>query len=74
MKILIFGHGGCIVTMMCNLLDTQSIEYVKSSVRANNIEQVEEEMRQARPTHVMSFIGRTHGTYNDKYFSTIDYL
>ena len=74
MKILIFGHGGWIGSMMCKLLDTQSLEYVRSSVRANNIEKVEEEIKVVRPTHVMSFIGRTHGTHNNKYFSTIDYL
>lgn len=74
MKILIFGHGGWIGSMMCELLQKENIEFVKSAVRANSVENVEEEIRQIRPTHVMSFIGRTHGTHNNKYFSTIDYL
>lgn len=74
MRVLIFGHGGWIGSMMCDLLQKENIDFVKSTVRANNVEQVEEEIKKIIPTHVMSFIGRTHGTYNDKYFSTIDYL
>ena len=74
MKILIFGHKGWIGNMMCNILDKNNITYVKSNVRANNKNDVEEEIKSLNPTHVMSFIGRTHGVIGDKVFTTIDYL
>lgn len=74
MKVLIFGHKGWIGTMVVKLLHEQGIDYVCSNCRADNKGDVEKEMLEIRPTHVMCFIGRTHGTYNDKEFTTIDYL
>ena len=32
------------------------------------------ELDTIKPTHVISFIGRTHGTIGDKEYTTIDYL
>ena len=60
--------------MMCKLLEKESIDYVTSNVRANNKEDVESEILQVKPTHVMSFIGRTHGIHEGKEFTTIDFL
>ena len=75
MKILIYGHGGWIGEMMCNILRDKKLEVVFSKVRANNKEFVEKELLAVLPTHVMSFIGRTHGTTDDgKVYTTIDYL
>jgi len=48
---------------------------VKSCVRADNLEAVETEIGSLNEvSHVMSFIGRTHGTFNGEIISTIDYL
>lgn len=74
MNVLIFGHQGWIGGMMCNLLEENNIDYVTSSVRANDKVVVERELLKIKPTHVMSFIGRTHGTHDGKKYTTIDYL
>lgn len=74
MKVLIFGHKGWIGSMMCELMKQKNINYVGSKVRANNKKNVEQELLKVKPTHVMSFIGRTHGTIEDKKYDTIDYL
>ena len=74
MNVLIFGHKGWIGGMMCNLLEENNIDYVTSSVRANDKVGVERELLKIKPTHVMSFIGRTHGTHDGKKYTTIDYL
>ena len=73
-KILIYGVNGWIGGMMCELLSKQNIEYVKSSVRVDNKSAITDELDQENPTHVMSFIGRTHGTCDGKKYTTIDYL
>lgn len=74
MKVLIFGSNGWIGGMMKNLLIEKDIEFVVPNIRANNKKEVENILLKEKPTHVMSFIGRTHGTYNGKVFTTIDYL
>ena len=73
-KILIYGGNGWIGGMMCELLSKQNIAYVKSSVRVDNKSAVADELDKENPTHVMSFIGRTHGTYDGEKYTTIDYL
>jgi dTDP-4-dehydrorhamnose reductase len=73
-KILIYGGNGWIGGMMCKLLSKNNINYIKSSVRADNKSAVAEELDRENPTHVMSFIGRTHGTHNGNTYTTIDYL
>ena len=74
MKFLIFGDRGWIGNMVCNYLQENGYKFVKASCRANDKESVEKELLDVRPTHVMSFIGRTHGTIGDKEYTTIDYL
>ena len=74
MKILVLGHKGWIGSMMCNLLKERNIDYIVSDVRPNNKEAFEQYLIDSRPTHIMSFIGRTHGKINDKEYTTIDYL
>ena len=75
MKILIYGHGGWIGKMMCTILSNKNIEFILSKVRVDCKEDVENELLDVSPTHVMSFIGRTHGTTEDgKVYTTIDYL
>jgi 3,5-epimerase/4-reductase len=74
MKALIFGNRGWIGNMMSKLLNNSNIEFVSASSRANNKHDVEAEILREKPTHVMSFIGRTHGTHEGKEFTTIDFL
>ena len=75
MKFLIFGHKGWIGSMIVKLLKKQNITFVCATSRAENKKEVEEELLVEKPTHVMSFIGRTHGTTKDgKKYTTIDYL
>jgi len=74
MKVLLYGSKGWIGGMMCKLFEKENIDYVTSNVRANNKEDVESEILRVKPTHVMSFIGRTHGIHEGKEFTTIDFL
>jgi dTDP-4-dehydrorhamnose reductase len=74
MRVLIYGHRGWIGGMMCTLLHKQNIQYIPSQVRVNDRTAVEAELLAIKPTHVMSFIGRTHGSIGDKHYTTIDYL
>jgi dTDP-glucose 4,6-dehydratase len=86
MKILIYGHKGWIGQQFVSLLrkkETQHYDYeyglsvddyVLGNARVDNIDDVIKELLIYSPTHVISFIGRTHGTIGEKHFSTIDYL
>jgi 3,5-epimerase/4-reductase len=74
MKVLIYGSNGWIGKQICQLLQKMDIEYILGQVRAENIIELEKEIFEIEPTHVMSFIGRTHGKINDKEYTTIDYL
>ena len=57
------------------LLDAKHIEWVGANARPNAKAAFEAEIQAVRPTHVMSFIGRTHGTTDDgTTYSTIDFL
>jgi 3,5-epimerase/4-reductase len=73
-KILIYGSEGWIGKQVCLYLKSQSIEYIKGNVRAEDIDELEKEIQEIKPTHVMSFIGRTHGKIGEKEYTTIDYL
>lgn len=74
MNVLIYGSNGWIGSMMCRLLEKEKIPFVKAKSRACQLGEVEDEILKENPTHVMSFIGRTHGKIDDKYYPTIDYL
>ena len=75
MKVLVYGHAGWIGTMMCNILKKNNVEFICSKCRTNEKENVETELVEISPTHVMSFIGRTHGITEDGIkYTTIDFL
>jgi 3,5-epimerase/4-reductase len=74
MKILVYGGRGWIGEQFCKILKQQDIEYIIGESRVDNIENLENEIIIVRPTHVISFIGRTHGTIENKVYTTIDYL
>lgn len=70
MKVLIYGVKGWIGNMFIKILQKHNIEYVEGTARADSIETVSREVDLNRPTHIISFIGRTHG----EGYTTIDYL
>lgn len=72
MNILIYGSNGWIGGMFIELLNEKfvDIKYHKGNARVDNIKEVICELENIKPTHVISFIGRTHGPG----YSTIDYL
>ena len=76
--ILIFGANGWIGSKVNNLLvaSNKQITVYKAQSRADDVNAVEHELNSFpnTVTHVMSFIGRTHGTYEGQSISTIDYL
>lgn len=74
MKILLFGSKGWIGGQFKDVCQTQGIEYVEAISRADKIEEVAKELDEVKPTHVASFIGRTHGKIGEKEYTTIDYL
>jgi dTDP-glucose 4,6-dehydratase len=72
MRVLIFGGNGWIGQQFVEIASTQNIEHrvATSRVDLDHIAELEHEMDAFAPTHVVSFLGRTHG----EKFSTIDYL
>ena len=87
MKILVYGHKGWIGQQFIEILREKAeknhdyeygiaseYEYVLGEARVGDSDAVLEELTRQQPTHVVSFIGRTHGTIGNKVFGTIDYL
>jgi len=77
MKILIYGSGGWIGGLFVDYLKSTGhfgLEIYHGLNRVDSI-YLEEEIVKVKPTHVISFIGRTHGTLdNGEQVNTIDYL
>ena len=74
MKVLVYGSNGWIGGQFISILVENNIDFVSGKSRADNEIDLEKEIKEVYPTHVVSFIGRTHGTIGDKKFTTIDYL
>jgi dTDP-glucose 4,6-dehydratase len=82
MKILIFGANGWIGSQFRDVCDRakrggSDIDYRASEIRRVSLDtqtEIIEEIADYKPTHVVSFLGRTHGVIGDRTFSTIDYL
>jgi dTDP-4-dehydrorhamnose reductase len=70
MRILFFGSRGWIGKQFGDYLNSHGITYISTDVRADDEKAVEEEIKLYSPTHIISFIGRTHGGE----YNTIDYL
>ena len=73
MKILIYGHKGWIGNQFYNIVSSK-YECIKGSSRVDNEKDVARELDVYHPSHVISFIGRTHGRIGDTEYTTIDYL
>ena len=74
MKVLVYGSKGWIGNQFINLLTEKNIDYKIGEQRCDNVEDIKDEILKVNPTHVISFIGRTHGVINDTVYTTIDYL
>ena len=74
MNILVYGSNGWIGNQFINLLQQNNLNFIKGNSRVDNIDNLEQEIDTNKPTHIVSFIGRTHGKIDDKIFTTIDYL
>lgn len=76
MKIIIFGGNGWIGKQFNNYLKSIMLEYeynnniINTNIRADNEILVNELILNHKPTHIISFIGRTHGNG----INSIDYL
>ena len=74
MKLLIYGSAGWIGKQFIDVLTHMNISYIMGTSRVDNTSAVENEIKSVSPSHVISFIGRTHGDIDGKKYSTIDYL
>jgi 3,5-epimerase/4-reductase len=75
MRVLIYGHKGWIGSQFLDLLTADAdIEVLYPTSRAEDIDGIERDVVEQQLTHVVSFIGRTHGVVDNRKFSTIDYL
>jgi 3,5-epimerase/4-reductase len=74
MKVLVYGSNGWIGGQFINILTSHNIDFVCGNSRVNDYEEILSEIILINPTHIISFIGRTHGKIENKIYSTIDYL
>ena len=74
--ILLFGSNGWIGSKVIHLLKEKNIPIVKATSRADDVNSIRKEIQESQTpiTHIMSFIGRTHGIYENEKITTIDYL
>jgi len=72
--ILVFGSNGWIGNQFTSILENNNIIYVNATCRADDKIGIINDIEHFSPTHIISFIGRTHGMIDDKEYTTIDYL
>jgi len=73
MNLYIIGHKGWIGQKYVNECIKQEIPYIYSDYRAES-DKLLQNILNSKATHVISCIGRTHGTYKGVKYNTIDYL
>jgi dTDP-glucose 4,6-dehydratase len=74
MIILIYGSNGWIGNIFKDIMIQNNIKFYNGKSRVDCKTTLIEELDNVEPTHVISFIGRTHGTIGEKKITTIDYL
>ena len=74
MKILIFGGNGWIGKQFVEIIKKNNLKFKIGESRVDNEITLLNEINEYKPTHIISFIGRTHGKINNKVYPTIDYL
>jgi dTDP-4-dehydrorhamnose reductase len=73
-KILIYGSKGWIGGLFVEFLKNKKVNFIEGKMRIDSPDLINE-LININPTHVISFIGRTHGTLeNGEKIGTIDYL
>lgn len=73
MKIYLVGHKGWIGQMISKCCEEYSIPVFFSDLRGESDELVQDILSK-NVTHVFCCLGRTHGTFQGKTYTTIDYL
>ena len=74
MKVLLYGSNGWIGKQFTEILVGNKVAFVCGNARVDEEDSLQAEIMKVNPTHVVSFIGRTHGKIKDKIYTTIDYL
>jgi 3,5-epimerase/4-reductase len=74
MNILVYGSNGWIGGQFIKILEKHCLRFSCGKARADNVDDLNKEIETVLPTHVVSFIGRTHGNIGDNNYTTIDYL
>lgn len=74
MNVLLYGSKGWIGGQFAEILKQNNIDYNEGKSRTDNELTLNDEIETINPTHVVSFIGRTHGKIDNKTYTTIDYL
>jgi dTDP-glucose 4,6-dehydratase len=74
MRVLVYGSKGWIGGQFIEVLQNKNVDYICANSRVDDVEGVKNEIDIVSPTHVVSFIGRTHGKIGEKEYTTIDYL
>jgi len=74
MKFLIYGSKGWIGSQVVEILEKQKLDFFKGKSRLDNFKDLENEIKEIKPTHIMMFTGRTSGNIGKKNYNTIDYL
>ena len=79
MKLLVYGHAGWIGNQFVKLLQKEkqinnAIDFILGKSRVDDTPSLCKELDEVSPSHVISFIGRTHGTIGTTKYTTIDYL
>ena len=60
MKVLIYGSNGWIGNQFISIMVERGVNFVKGAARVDDENAVKRELDLISPTHVVSFIGRTH--------------
>ena len=75
MHILVYGSRGWIGGQFIDIiLKQEGLLVTCGTSRVDDFDSLQKEITRVNPTHVVSFIGRTHGKIGDKIYTTIDYL
>jgi len=70
MHILIYGGKGWLASFFIEIFEERNLAYTIGESRVDNITDLQKEIKNISPTHILCCIGRTSGPTN----STIDYL
>jgi len=74
MLVLVYGSKGWIGSQFLEIFKKNKVNFVCGNSRIEKEEELILEINNVIPTHIVSFIGRTHGKIGSKVYSTIDYL